>query len=257
MNPSLKKLPDAVTNLDIIKTVAVIFMIIDHIGFYFFPDNMWYRAVGRLGGVPVWFFLIGYASSRDIPNKWLIGALILSVVDFALINHIFAFNVLVTLILARLCIDPVMRFVLRSRYLFWFSAVLLALFYIPSNWVMEYGSLGLLCATVGYLTRHRDQLYAQTFLTKRDYHGALVFMIVAITMLQTSVFGFDFYQSALVAVGSGLFTIALVTMDGSTYPQITNNLAKGFFQFSGRKTLEIYVAHLVIFKIIYLGMHAL
>ena len=134
-----KTLPATVTTLDLIKTFAVICMIIDHIGFYFFPDSLWFRVVGRLGGAPIWFFLIGYAASRDIPSTWMIGALILAVMDLALFGHVFALNVLVTLILLRLFIDRIMNFVMQSRYIFWFAAVLLCFFYVPTNMLMEYG----------------------------------------------------------------------------------------------------------------------
>ena len=130
-------LSSEITKLDFIKTFAVICMIIDHIGFYFFPDFLWLRAVGRLGGVPVWFFLIGYALSRNIPNSWLIGALVLAASEFFLFQHVFPFNVLVTIILLRLSIDHIMGFVLRSRYLFWFCAFILAFIYIATNMATE------------------------------------------------------------------------------------------------------------------------
>lgn len=250
---AISKLPEHVTQLDLIKTFAVIMMIIDHVGYYFFPEQSWFRTFGRLGGAPVWFFLIGYATSRDIPNRWLIGALILAVADFVLFQQVFAFNVLVTIVAVRLVIDPVMAFLLRSRYLFWLSLILLALFYIPTNWVSEYGSLALLCAIVGYVTRHRAQLFERTFVTKTDYHGALVFMIVAITILQTSVFGFAFVQTAFLAVFVSALTVALVTMDPAGrapyVPQNGSFPAARILRFCGRHTLEIYVAHLLIFKV--------
>ena len=68
-----KTLPSSITSYDILKTFAVLTMIIDHIGLYFFPDEMWWRVIGRLS-FPVWLFLIGYAQSRDIPKLLILGA---------------------------------------------------------------------------------------------------------------------------------------------------------------------------------------
>ena len=43
------KLPAEITSYDLLKAAAVIIMIIDHVGYYFFIDEMWWRAVGRIG----------------------------------------------------------------------------------------------------------------------------------------------------------------------------------------------------------------
>ncbi len=43
-----KILPRDLTSYDLLKTLAVILMIIDHVGHHFFPDEMWFRVVGRL-----------------------------------------------------------------------------------------------------------------------------------------------------------------------------------------------------------------
>ena len=84
--------------MDILKTVAIILMIIDHIGYYFFPENYWFRAIGR-ACVPVWFFLIGYANTRELPNRLLIAALILALADLILFQRVFSLNILVSFII--------------------------------------------------------------------------------------------------------------------------------------------------------------
>lgn len=248
-NTTMKTLPNTITNLDIIKTFAVICMIIDHIGYYFLPDFDWLRAIGRLGGMPIWFFLIGYASSRQIPNRWIIGAMILAVLEFGLFGNAFPLNVIITIIGIRLCIDYIMAFVLRTRYLFWLSLIILTLFYIPTNWVTEYGTLAILSAIVGYMVKHKDRLVRETFLTKYDYMGSYLFMVCAITILQISVFSFNGMQSLFLLLATGFVTYILVTMKPTTYPDIKDKTVNAVLQFCGRRTLDIYVAHLVVFKI--------
>lgn len=251
VNSNKQPLPNVVTFLDIIKTFAVLCMVIDHIGYYFFPDFDWLRMIGRLGGAPVWFFLIGYATSRDIPNRWMIGALILVAVDFLLLGKLLAINVIATIIVTRLCIDYVMKFILRSRYLFWMSFILLVLFYIPTNMVTEYGTLAILCAAVGYIVRHKDYIMRETFLTKYDRYGAYIFMVCAITILQTSVFSFSMPQTGVLFIATAGLSYLLITMKPTTYPQIKNRTANIVLQFCGRRSLDIYVAHLVVFKIVF------
>ena len=42
----IRKLPQELTSYDLLKTLAVVTMIIDHIGLYFFPDDVGWRIVG-------------------------------------------------------------------------------------------------------------------------------------------------------------------------------------------------------------------
>lgn len=250
----VNKLPASVTTLDLLKSFAVICMIIDHIGFYFFPDAAWFRVVGRMGGAPIWFFLIGYASSRDVPIKWWGGALILAAADMVLFQSVFAVNVLVTLALLRLIIDHVMTFVMQSRYMFWLCAPLLALAYIPTNMVLEYGSMAVLSGIFGYMTRHRQMLIQDTFLTLRDYWGFSVFLIVMNTLLQSAAMGFNQMQATVLFMAFAAITVGLSYLRVDSVPQITNPLAVKTLHLGGRRTLEIYVAHLIVFKVVFFAL---
>ena len=68
-----RTLPKDLTSHDLLKAFAVIIMVIDHAGYYFFPDQEWWRAIGRIG-FPIWFFLVGHARGRVISRKLIIGA---------------------------------------------------------------------------------------------------------------------------------------------------------------------------------------
>ena len=65
-----KTLSSYLTSYDLLKTLALVLMVIDHIGYFFYPEEMWWRVLGRLS-VPIWFFLIGYANARDCFGLWL------------------------------------------------------------------------------------------------------------------------------------------------------------------------------------------
>ena len=77
-------------NSFMLKLFAASFMVIDHIGVLFFPENMMFRIIGRLS-FPIFAFLIveGFIYTRDIKKY------ILRVVTFGIISEI-PFNMLIS-----------------------------------------------------------------------------------------------------------------------------------------------------------------
>src|SRR5690606_10698014 len=104
---TISKATVSLTSYDLIKAAAVLLMIVDHVGYYFFPDQDWFRVFGRMC-VPIWFFLIGYARSRDLSLPLWIGLAALVVANMIAGMSIFPLNVLGTMILVRLVLDRVM-----------------------------------------------------------------------------------------------------------------------------------------------------
>ena len=76
----LKRLPNCVDNFDWLKTFAIIMVVVDHTGYFFIDDAAWWSVFGRLAA-PVFFFLLGYASSRTIPLHWVWLGVILTLLD--------------------------------------------------------------------------------------------------------------------------------------------------------------------------------
>src|SRR5690606_7271929 len=91
------------TSHDVVKLVAILLMFIDHIGFFFAPDQLWWRAVGRMS-FPLFFFLAGYARPGRM-DPVLIGlAVWMIALDAFTFNPIFPFNALVSIVVARYAI---------------------------------------------------------------------------------------------------------------------------------------------------------
>ena len=151
------------TSYDFLKTLAVLLMIVDHVGFYFFPEEDVWRVIGRLC-VPIWFFLIGYARSRDF--GWILwaGCFILVFANYAVGLPFFPLNILASILLVRWAIDVAMirlMPVLQQENMpqrFWAFCVFLTLLTIPTSLVTEYGTQGLLLAMLGYLVRHKEKI---------------------------------------------------------------------------------------------------
>ena len=241
-----KALPESITSYDLLKSFAVVIMVIDHIGAYFYPDQLWWRAVGRIG-FPVWFFLVGYSNGRDLSPKLLWGALILVAGNAIAGMPVFPLNALVTIALIRLLIDRVMFFSLKSRWHLWAGAAVMFVAILPTYAVCEYGTQALITAVFGYMVRHRKKIPDQTII-----FNYMIFALFSFVLMQKVAFGFSWPQFVFMALGTALVRLYLYRyFDLRTYPRLTTILPAPMvlmFQFMGRHTLEIYVVHLLLFK---------
>lgn len=239
-----KALPREITSYDLLKTFAVVIMLVDHIGAYFFPDFLWWRSIGRIG-FPIWFFLVGHASGRDLPFKLWGSALLLVGANFVTGMPIFPLNALVTIILIRLLIDPVMSFSKFSLSNFWGRVAILILLVPITYSLCEYGTLGLMTAMFGYMVRNRDKF------DEKLIFQFMVTVLITFLMVQYLTFEFTIAHFAVMAVGTALIRLMLLDFKPKSYPELTKKCGGAVtwvFQFCGRKTLEIYVAHLLLFK---------
>lgn len=249
-------LPKDLTSYDLLKAFALITMVVDHVGYYFFPEQDWLRVIGR-SSAPVWFFLIGYARSRDMsPRMWLWGgALVAATIVTG--DYVLPFNVIFTMLLIRKIIDPVMKRASKNYEILFGMAVNAAFLAIPTGFLVEYGTAGMLFAMFGWLMRNREN-------TSYSMKGvvevfALIFCVGAYSCYQ--LFTFSFYpEQSYAAVGViALVTILLYFFRPVVFSESSKIIPAPFLwilQLAGRRTLEIYVLHHIVFKVVsLLGGH--
>jgi hypothetical protein len=247
------KLSANLTSYDLLKAAAVIIMIADHVGYYFYPEELWWRAVGRIG-FPIWFFLVGYARGRDFSPKLWIGALLLVGANIIAGLSIFPLNALFTIILIRLVIDPLMKGASRNAEVFLVVSTILLFLILPSYMATEYGTQGIITAMFGYILRNRPTIpgfKSDTALAS----GFCLFTILNFIGIQQLIFGFDMAQMLFLFTGTFVVCTILYFFEPVDFPKLTSltpELIRAGIQFMGRRTLEIYVAHLILFK--FLGM---
>ena len=155
-------------NSNLLKILAIIFMLLDHLWATIIPGNQWMTNVGRLA-FPIFAFLIveGFTHTSDL-NKYIkrlfIFALI-SEIPFNLIytgSWIFPFhqNVMFTLLLGLLCISEMDKIKnnkeIKSRIKSIFKLVLYLLISIIG--FVDYGITGVLTIIVFYI--FKDFKYA-------------------------------------------------------------------------------------------------
>lgn len=232
-----KQFGDTITSYDLMKAAAIVLMIVDHIGAYFFPEQEWMRALGRLC-VPIWFFLIGYAHSRHIPKDWIIGALILIASTWYLEDRIFYLNILVTMAIVRLTLDFFAPLFLKNLSFFALASVLCAALAFYTTGYTDYGTLGIPLAMLGLAAREGRITLP---------HVVVIYLVFLVT--QYFMFGFSGGPLWLFMAGLPLplfacwrFRPALLSQP----PEIT----RFPLQFMGRRTLEIYVGHIILFQLL-------
>ncbi len=251
------KFPAVLTSYDLFKTFAVLTMIVDHVGYYFFPEEMWWRAVGRLSA-PMWLFLIGYARSRDLSPMLLIGAGVLVLASGVMGPSLMPTNILVNIIIIRLVLDQFAARMLRSPANFIEIGVLILIAAVPTAIFTDYGTAGLMIAIFGYAIRkHQDG--ETMFKDAVPMAGVFAFLIFYGLILIS--FTFTMEQKILSFVGVGGVLAAMAVFKGVEYPKLTAAMPKPItllLQFFGRYSLEIYVGHLLLFKMaaLYMGLQS-
>lgn len=237
-----------VTHHDLLKAVAVIIMIIDHVGFYFAPDQMWYRVIGRMG-FPVWFFLAGYSRQGGFSTILLPGIATLMLARELSGAPLFSINALLTIFLIRLMILKVPADLYRRDPMWLLCIPLFALLLAPSsNRVFEYGTIGLLFGYLGFACCNTPP--------DRQRHLLALLSFIAFVALQLNKFPFTALQASIMATGTAAFLYWVYTLRPGQYAFFEKYPGLGpLLRGLGRHTLLIYVAHLVLFIWLKRGFH--
>jgi hypothetical protein len=260
---------------DWLKAIAILLMVVDHTGVYFFPDVYWYRFVGRFS-FPVFFFLIGYtynglrqdtpADSRawkdyyaklpaaiqkivgffwafNIKSDLLLCLLLITVTNYVLIQDVFPLNILATVIVCRVVLYLMDKYHILENWLL-ASWLLLTLLHVPLIFVYEYGGAAILISMVGYLIKQnrRGEIKALSFI-----------FLTYLTYCASQMFFFPATFNYLVTLYTAMAALFIVLSDyklQKTYllPNIT--VVNYAVMFISRYSLYVYTAHLLAFKII-------
>ncbi len=146
--------PQAVDNTDWLKTAAIIFVVVDHTGYFFIENNQWWSVFGRLAA-PCFFFLMGYAQTRTVPIYWIGLGIILTVLDSANNNWTWvAPNILLSFALIRIA-RPYVLIALERYGWIAFGIIVAALIIVQpiAAKAVDYGAEGWFWALFGLCQR--------------------------------------------------------------------------------------------------------
>lgn len=244
--PARPDLPADLTTYDWLKTVAILLMIIDHIGYYIFPQIEWFRVFGRLC-VPIFFFLIGYANTRELNTRWLAGVFILMASSLIIGMSPLPLSILMTMLLVRASLNPLMTWLEGHMHYFWWVVLLLIFGMYPTNLFLEYGTMGMLLAMCGFCVRHKELVEEHL----GEYIPSTLMMVSysAFGIISALYFGFTFMAWMVLAAGLVGLYFVLHAFKGEVIPNSASHPHAALIRFTGRYTLEIYIIHILLLKL--------
>lgn len=221
---------------DTLKAIALLTMVADHVGNYLFPDMLWLRVAGRVA-FPIFLFLVGYSGVYRF-NPWLLaGALAIWISAYLTGFPLAPLNILFAILLWRAMMGwlNAKPHILNDTFMLW---VAMLVFYIPTILLVEYGTLGLMFAVLGW--------YARTGRDDKVTRGAWIFTFGLSLMIQTSAFDFGMTQSIVFSLECVFLFIVLhrFSLRSTPIPLVgypTLLLA--------RNTLPLYVLHVIALQI--------
>lgn len=142
---------------DYLKLLALATMIVDHVGYFLFPEVIWLRVIGRIA-FPLFLLLVGFNGSYK--RRWSLRsmAIVLQVIIYVgrqqwVIDDPLG-NILLAIALTRVILGRTTKQAIWSQISIFGASILLA----PSTMAyIDYGTLSLSAAMVGARmhTRHR------------------------------------------------------------------------------------------------------
>lgn len=222
-------------NYDLMKSVAFFLMVIDHIGYFFFPQCFLLRAIGR-GSAIIFALLFGLTNHKK-NNRILLFAFLTSLVEYYFEGQLLPLNILFNFYLAYFLLKPVEDLYNNNNVLFNFILVLLIpLTFILNNFI-EYGLFFVFLVFCG-------KLFAKENKTPKDKKTAIA-IVTLFYLYQILNFGFSLFNSVVVAI---IFIFIYKNMYNFKLIDLKENK---LLLFISRYSLELYTAHILLFCIIF------
>lgn len=224
---------------DIVKALAIVIMVIDHVGYIFFPQHLWWRSVGRIG-FPVWFFLAGYACPSRPPYLILFLSFLMVLTDFYVGEKLLPINALLSIFCCRLFVSSTLVNLPLTAVNWGFTLFFILITTPFSMLFFEYGPLALLFALCGFYCRfhHQNPLTRIT----------LTISMIIFVMMQQHSFGFSTLQCLFMMLGTGTVTTYLwfYRVKEVHYSTLTEPLQPAV-NFLARNSHYVYAIHFIFF----------
>lgn len=142
---------------DLLKLIALIAMVLDHTGLYFFPYENAFRIIGRYA-MPIFCFFAGYNFKGHLRFKILIYGIILYFIStFFIFKTYHPANILISIFLGLLCLKAFDKYLKN----FWtgYSLVIIfgCLWFFTEN-LFDYGTYSIVIVTLGYMAKQQSEL---------------------------------------------------------------------------------------------------
>lgn len=215
---------------DLIKLFAICSMVVDHMGLYLFPDQVWMRIVGRMV-MPIFAFFAGYNFHGQPKASIFAYGLLLWAMSFILFEQLETANILITIYLGQWYLYIFSR-QLKNPSTSYFHIIITSLLYSFTADYIEYGTLVIAGMIIGYTTRHN-----------KTYLNPAVFSVLTLSVFHTLIV---FYTiNPYLAVALAMFEYGFILFKDFSAPVPLN------IGWISRNSLFIYFAHLALIKIVF------
>jgi hypothetical protein len=228
----------AVNTYDLLKFIAIVTMVVDHTGHFFYPQYAYLRVIGRIA-FPAFLFLVGYSRKWKSDDTLFFYAFLVTLVWSFTSGPIFPLNILFTIIVTRWAMGYLeKKGWLEKPYhcLLVATAWLLVLTYF-----IEYGTASFFFSLGGYYLRTKGRTRLTLIV--------LLLGIVIHTAEQCLLFKFTAWQSMFFTAEMALlfwafyrFKVVAVIQAAGPVNSIT--------RFIARNALYIYAIHLILMRLL-------
>lgn len=142
---------------DMLKAIAIVAMIVDHVGLFFYPDIPLLRIIGR-ASYPLFAFCLGYNQKYKLDSTLIVLAIIMCLTHVVLWpdlqsmirTSILKASILPSIIILRFSMQYIEKTLNSQTMYLW--AFVLWFFAFSTNDLFQYGTAGIILAICGYLS---------------------------------------------------------------------------------------------------------
>ncbi len=227
---------------DLLKVLAIIAMVIDHVGFYFFPEHVSLRMIGRTA-MPMFCFFAGYNFKGKVNPIILLYGLLLYVDTLLVHNLHISANILISIFLGQVYLFLTQNTVKNFYYSFVHVIFLALLFPVTKN-LIDYGTISIAIMILGYRVQQDPldlKLLVFAAMVLSVYHTLDIFM---------PAYNFTYLEVLAICIIAGLEYFLMVAKDFSE--RIAFNIS-----FLSRNILFIYFAHYLLLESIFIYINSI
>ncbi|MEM7020245.1 MAG: TraX family protein [Pseudomonadota bacterium] len=225
-------------SMDVLKSLALIISVVDHVGLYFFQDDPEFAIIGRFAA-PVFFFIAGFSPNLRVrPSIWWYG-LILTGFVYYLEGYGFYLNILLSIGFCKL----VLQYYAIEKQGYLSIIAIFGVLLVAHPWLepsIEYGTAGIAYALCGAL------------LFRQAHSNFMPVLLLATLMVHFSNYFFRYdvlYQQIM------LITVMTILALGLPYLRYQTFRLPAVFSYSvmymGRYTLQLYACHVLLFSMLF------
>ncbi len=224
---------------DIAKTVALILMLIDHIGAYFFPYDLHFRAIGR-GACIVFFFITGYNNSYKIKFDLVLLAMLLTFIHHYYGHRFFHMDILVSFIIIKALLQLLDKYSANLKTYDYVAIILLLVYLYPTTYIIEYGNFGMMYAFLGYAFR------------RNIFSSITLKCLLAITSMSYLVYESLNFSFAIDEIIAASICVSIITAGISYFRSkpLSLGLINPLILLCGRNILYLYILHIIAFNML-------